>query len=317
MYERLTAHVLELPELSEWSALRSILERPRPDSELLFWKYPWVVARAVGDAEFASYPSASMLCLSLGIQLVDDLLDGDLGGVADGLSPGRAANLAVALHLAAHRIVCTSPTPRERRESCMQWVSSAGLGTSKGQELETVEEADDEASYWRIVREKSRPLVATGCALGGAIAGADDSTVSQLADLGGLLGEVIQVQDDLADALAQPRQQDWVRPTRNLPILYAMTADHADRERFVELLGTTGQPSDLAEAQRILSRSGAVAYCIYHVVHRFRLAWKMAQELTLDQPQILLAFLRRHVEAVEDLLRRAGLKTPEQLWETG
>ncbi len=314
MLERLKAHIFALDEVREWPELRAIFERPQPPTELPFWKYPLAISQAAGgDPDMAAYPAAAVLCLSIGIQLVDDLLDGDLGGVSEGLGTGRAANMAVALHLAAHRIIATSPLSRGRRERCSSWISTAGLGTARGQDLDTVP-ADSEEAYWRIFEAKSEPLCAAGCTLGGIAAGCSADTVRCLAEIGKYLGRIIQVQDDLSDALAVPRKQDWQRPANNLPILYAMTADHSDRKRFLQLLSSTEQHQDLREAQLILTRCGAVAYCIYYVVESYREVVKLARELPIVDPELLSTFLHRHVSSVESLLRDAGLEAPEDLW---
>lgn len=315
MFDSLRKTILALPEIRDWSPLEAILERARPTSELPLWKYPCVVARSVGSDEYAPDAAAALLCLTAGVQLVDDLLDGDRDGLSAGLDAGRAANLALALHSAAHEVIRVSSMPKSRRRVCLKWVSSAGLGTARGQDLDVSAEGNDEATYWRVVKAKSQPLVRAGCALGGVVAGSHASTVKELAALGELLGTLIQVQDDVTDALAEPYRQDWKRPSRNLAILFAMTADHDDRDRFLDLLGTIEQPHVLREAQLVLTRSGAVAYCLYQVVQIFRQITVLARDIPLSDSQLLLDFLRHHVAAVEVMLRAAGLDAPEDLWQ--
>ena len=55
-------------------------------------------------------------------------------------------------------------------------------------------------------------------------------------------------------------------PFDNLPILYAMTADHPLREMFLDLSARSDDPEALAEAQKILIRSGAVSYCAFKMI---------------------------------------------------
>jgi len=64
--------------------------------------------------------------------------------------------------------------------------------------------------------------------------------VAALTKVGALVGETQQLHDDLDDALAVPAQPDWRRPRNNLLTLYALTVDHPERERFIELLKAPG-----------------------------------------------------------------------------
>ena len=317
MLSDLKSRVLALPACQEWPEFRSLMERPQPPSEFPFWKLPVVVARAAGCEAGAQACAASILCLAIGIQLVDDLLDGDSDGVSAGLSPGRAANFAAALHLIAAQAVQTSRQLDEpQRADALRWVGYAGIGTALGQDLEATSEEQDESTYWRVVEAKSQPLIRAGCALGGIAAGCDATTVEGLASIGGLLGQVIQLQDDLTDALDPAGRSDWLRPHQNLALLYALVADHPDRERFRLLVLGSLDGDRLAEAQLILTRSGAVAYCIYHVVERFRRmqAERLRLRSALARPDVLDEYLRAHVRSLEILLSELGVESPEDIW---
>src|SRR5204863_239074 len=71
--------------------------------------------------------------------------------------------------------------------------------------------------------------------LGALVGGAEAPVTDGLDRLGCVLGRLIQVSDDMNDALQVPAGADWQRRANNLPILYAMTAEHPERARFLDL----------------------------------------------------------------------------------
>src|SRR5206468_595584 len=107
---------------------------------------------------------------------------------------------------------------------------------------------------------------ACGLYLGARLGGATHDLASKLSQLAHPLGTFIQVSDDLTDAMTADVSADWDRPANNLAMLYALSADHSDRDSFVELVARPMTPDRLETAQAILLRSGAVSYCALKLV---------------------------------------------------
>ena len=88
-----------------------------------------------------------------------------------------------------------------------------------------------------MVGTKTPPLFGEALRMGALLGGAPAAVAEQLADLGRALGRFIQVSDDVTDALETPARADWQRPSNSLPLLFAMTAGHAEREEFLAPVG--------------------------------------------------------------------------------
>ena len=132
-------------------------------------------------------------------------------------------------------------------------------------------------------------------------------------NFGFLLGKLIQISDDLKDALERPARPDWFRKWNNLPILYALTADYPDRSRFANLLPEVMKPEALAEAQNILVSSGAVSYCTYHMVELHRSARQHLITIPLEDHEPLKNLLEYHVRPLVSLFKSIGVEAPEEL----
>lgn len=283
----LRACLQPIPEFQAWPEMFAIFERsgsrPRPD-----WELPLVAGEAVGgDPDRLVHGAAALACLQISIILVDDILDDDPRGEHLKIGAGRAANLALGLQGAAAAVLARAPVAPGVQAAAQRCLAQAALKTALGQDLDALG-LTDEAGYWRIVEHKSTPFYAAGLELGGLLGGAAAETCAELHAIGKLLGEIIQLNDDVIDAFQTPANPDWSQGRPNLLILYARTAPHAERERFVTLWHQAPQdPAALAEAQRLLIRSGAVSYGIYQLVQRSQQARARLAGLALPKPEVL------------------------------
>lgn len=311
-FEDLKERLLALPEAATWPALADLWERTSSHAGV-DWQLPPVACQAVcGDPAPALDAAVALRCLQLSIILVDDILDEDPRGLYRHLGEGRAANLALALQAAAFRLVGASPAPAEGRLRALEAMAWAALETARGQDLD-VQDVRDEAGYWQVVRSKSLPFYGAALEMGGWLGGADPETAGALRQVGLLVGEVVQLHDDLFDAFEKPARPDWSRHGTNLLILYARTADHPERNRFEQLAAGAADPEALEEAQRILLRCGAVSYCAYHLIRRHQEVARRLEALPLKDPSALMAFLARQAEPMASLLEKAGAEVPAGL----
>ncbi len=119
--------------------------------------------------------------------------------------------------------------------------------------------------------------------------------------------------DDLTDAVQVPAGADWQRRSNNLPILFAMTAEHPDRQAFLDLSRRVEDPESLAAAQKILIASGAVSFCAFKMFEFSKEANDLLTELPLPQPEPVARLLARHMAPLHRLLASVGVAEPAAL----
>jgi octaprenyl-diphosphate synthase len=195
-----------------------------------------------------------------------------------------AANLAMAFQAAALQLV---------NDNLGVWVlGKMLLDTAIGQALD-MRGITDEAGYWQLVQAKSTPFYGAALALGGVVAEMPQGVISNLYRLGRLLGEIVQVRDDLIDAMADPASPDWERPLCNLLLLYGQQGQYGGE--FMELLIRVrdNREGALTEAQIHLVEVGAVAYCEEVIRVKLMEALEFLKGIELEDKRPLVALLER------------------------
>jgi len=310
----LRACLRAIPEFQAWPEMAAIFERsgsrPRPD-----WELPLVSGEAVGgDPACLVYGAAALACLQISIILVDDILDNDPRGEYHTLGIGRTSNLALAFQAAAFRLVGQAPVPAIQKNAASASLAWAAHATSLGQELD-VQNLKGETNYWKVIRAKSTPFYGAALEVGALLGGASPDVAGGLRDVGILLGEIIQLHDDLVDAFESPANPDWKEGRNNLLVLYARTADHPQRAQLESLLPQIDDPAVLRQAHQILIQSGAVSYCGYQLLLRHREARAWLHRLSLPSPAPLTKVLTDHTLPLLHLLQTNGAKVPPELLE--
>ena len=124
------------------------------------------------------------------------------------------------------------------------------------------EHVDSVEHYLKVVYEKTACLIAASGRFGATFSGADDEQIERLSRLGGIVGTVFQISDDIIDIDSDPDESGKVPGTdlregvHTLPVLYALRESGPDADRLRELLaGPVEDDADLAEALRLLRRS--------------------------------------------------------------
>ncbi len=138
-----------------------------------------------------------------------------------------------------------------------------------GQMRETrgpADDADPIEHYLKVVYEKTACLISASGRFGATFSGASDEQVERLARLGGQVGMVFQISDDIIDIDSDPDESgklpgtDLREGVHTLPVLYALREDGPDAARLRELLKTPVEDDAvLAEALELLRRSPGMA----------------------------------------------------------
>lgn len=311
-FEEMKRKVREVPGIARWPQMLALVERPVPH-ETSVWEYPVAACRAVEGPEEAALPAAAAIfCSVISIHLVDDMLDEDPRGDHCFLGVGPVSNFALAFQAAGHLLLDAPEVPREIRPALQASFAGMSLATCFGQGLDA-RELQSEEEYWQVVESKTPPLFGEALRMGALLGGASEGTADQLARLGHVLGLLVQVGDDVTDALDSPARSDWKRRANNLPILYAMTAPHPDREEFLRLSACVEDPAALAAAQKILFRSGAVSYCTFKLLELSRQAQDLFAAVALQEPAWIARLVDLHLAPLHRLLEMVGVEEPAAL----
>ena len=306
LYTRIQDELSALPVVQEWEQLHRLVERavaPRPPH----WQLPLLASRAMGGSAEAAFPAVvAIACQQIAIMLVDDLLDDDPRGEHLRIGPGAAANLACAFQSLGLEAVANCPAPLPARQAALQCLNRMMLDTAFGQHLDA-QTPGDEAAYWQIVQAKSAPFFGAALQAGALLDGAPSETAEALYRLGGLYGVLVQIHDDLHDTMAAPAGPDWLEGRTSLPILFAQTVEHTDRERFLAMRPHVSKPESLAEAQTLLIRCGAVSYCVGQLLERYRQAVQQLAALPLEKHEPLAQLFAETIQPVRSLFRALGL----------
>lgn len=312
-FERLKERIRNLGEVPGWPQMLELIGRATHREDVSVWDLPVAACLAVGgDEETAMPAAAAVFCSVASIHLVDDMLDDDPRGDYRRLGNGPAANLSLAFQAAGHLSLDEPAASPEVRAALQASFARMSLATCFGQSLDT-QEVRGEDDYWRVVGTKTPPLFAEALRMGALLGGATAGTAGRLARLGAALGLYVQVSDDMADALETPARADWMRRGNNLPLLYAMTAGHPEREEFVRLSANAADPAALAAAQKILFRSGAVSYCTLKLLETSRQIQDQLSRIELPDPGPVRKIIEVHMKPLNRLLESVGVENPAAL----
>ncbi len=297
IYAQVNDYISSLPTMREWDEARSLFARVA-DGKQPHWLMPVWSCESVGGTEGDALPAcAALACAHIAIILVDDMLDSDPRGEYRRIGAPAAANLACAFQAASIESLARADIPDEARLAALDAMNQTFLSTALGQFWD-VQSPNDEEGYWRVVRTKSSPFFGTALLIGGLAGGASVKIAGRLKELGGLYGEMIQIHDDLEDSLAVPANSDWILGRAPLPILFAKLVDHPERARFLELCRDVNASAALEEAQAILIRCGAAAFCVDQLLRREASARAALDALPLARREILDGLFERVIAPV-------------------
>jgi heptaprenyl diphosphate synthase len=138
-----------------------------------------------------------------------------------------------------------------------------------GQMRETrgaAEGVDSIEHYLKVIHEKTACLIGAAGRFGAMFSGADDEQVERLGRLGGIVGTVFQISDDIIDIDSDPDESgklpgtDLREGVHTLPVLYALRETGPDAERLRGLLaGPVDDDAVVAEALALLRASAGMS----------------------------------------------------------
>lgn len=303
--------LLAMPEIDGVPPMRDFVRRTVGGSGIPCWNYCPFACMAMGVEPERSLPAAvAIFSMLAAIHLVDDMLDDDPAGLYHTVGPGTASNMALSFHSAACRAIAEGGLPPTVEHDLTLRLARMNMQTSMAQHID-IQPCANEDEYWRVVDLKTPPLFGCALAMGGVIGGASPQVADALDALGGPLGRLIQIGDDLRDALDKPASADWARPRNNLALLYCLTAPHPGRERFASLVERAREDEEaLAAAQELIFPSGAASYCVHRMVEAYRDGITKTRAIGLPNAEPIERIFNRVIQPVLSLLHRSGVEEP-------
>ena len=261
-------YLISIPPLCHWTegcqSIKTVTNHPSSH-----WLLPEATCLAAGGTSELAIPVvAAITALHTSIVMVDDLLDRDGHFESLGLSTGDVADLAQGLAFAGLNAIFYSSIKPDAKDLILRNLTQMMVHTAMGQYGDAHHQIQNENEYWQNVRAKSSPFFASVFFAGALAGGAAEDTADKFSQIGGLYGEMIQIHDDLKDALQTPAAQDWAEGHTCLPILFASHINHSEKGRFLALRPFINQSDNLLDAQNILLRCGAVSYCTQQLIKR-------------------------------------------------
>jgi geranylgeranyl pyrophosphate synthase len=307
IYVQIAKDFSKTPHIGKWTEIQTLVcsiasRKPK------HWLIPLRACEAVGCARQRAFPAALAVAYGhIGIVLLDDMLDADPRGEYLRVGAPAAANMASALQSAALASIARCEINPESKLAALESINEMFLTTALGQYWDVQSLEIDEAAYWRIAKTKSSPFFGEAFHLGALMGGASVNIAARVKELGCIYGEMIQIHDDLQDAMAVPANPDWIEGRSPLPILFARLVDHPARARFKKLLQKAGSsPKALKEAQEILIRCGALSYCIAELLDRYQTVKGILSTAAIARPGVLLSLFDDVVAPVWSLFHAAG-----------
>lgn len=272
-------------------------------------KWPPLVlltCRALAGDGSAAVAAAAMVELAIAASnVVDDVIDDEWN--EQDLPAGRALNGALALLGLAQRPVgeLAQSLGPERAvqigDLLAHGIAAACAGQDLDLQLEATPNVSEEAAH-EMTRRKSGTLVATACQVGAAVATEDREVVRLAGTLGGHIGVVAQLLNDIRGVVVGT---DLRRRKKSLPVAYAVRC--AREEHISRLLDWyegrgSADAGDEREIATLIRELGAVDY-----------AWVVAEA----HRQEALAAIRALVETTgrqEAVTLRRLVPSPRALW---
>lgn len=282
---------------------------------LPFVHLPLLVHGAVRGGDEAPVPlAAATTLLFLGIDILDDLSDGDRPRHWAGHPDGEVS-------LAGHILICAlaplaiahlrAPPDRVAR---MQRIVAQGLlrmGAGQLADLAAMGRAKvDAGAVEAAVAAKSGEELAIFAALGAELAGAADAAVAAWAGFGRALGTAAQLASDCYELFRERECRDLTHGARTLPIAFHLQRLRGSaRTQFLELLERARTDASAHERVRAeLYAGGALRYSALVIECYCRRAGGLLQELDPHEPA--RTALQRTVEYASLLPSSPARRTP-------
>lgn len=304
--------LLSFPGINDFPEMQHLLNRAT-DRDGVSWDYVFYACEVVGgNAMQALDAAAANYCMLTSIHLVDDMLDNDPKGDYHNYGIGTCANMAIAYQALGQYIIQQSELNLQNKLAIIDCLNVMMLDTAVAQQKDVFGKNITEHDYWDKISAKTPPLFSAALFSGAISGGASMATAGQIAKLGIPIGKMIQVSDDLSDLYKDTVEPDWAAPRNNLALLYCLDAEYDFKNEFLSLLPKIHEEGVLKKAQEIVTRSGGLSYCVYHIMALYKELMEQIRLLQLPNAKRLEVLAGTLIEPSLELIKLTGIANPEQ-----
>lgn len=224
----------------------------------------WVYHAVRGDDAGALPLAIATALLWTGIDLFDDVMDGDLPPALDGAGAAEISLAAVTLISAlAPLALSLAPTAAATTVAMQQTLARGLLRMSAGQQLDVTTVGSAMPSVEAATAAaagKTGEGVAMLATLAAQFAGASAAATAEYAAMGQALGCAVQLHSDIFDLFLAGPSRDLAHGARTFPVAWhAERLTAAERGRFIDLLDRARRdPAARARVRAELKDAGAV-----------------------------------------------------------
>jgi geranylgeranyl pyrophosphate synthase len=273
------------------TAIVGLRQQAAEDEMCLFAQTPLLVYAGCGGDPAATVPlAAATTLLFLGIDILDDLADGDLPDHWQGYRPSEI-NLAAATLLAAlpQLIIAELEAPASRLAAMQRTLAQGLLRMSAGQQQDLALAGSPVVSPQEVeelAAAKSGAEIAMFGAMAAQFAGAAPEMVNAYEEFGRALGTGGQLASDCHDLFQASHSKDLANGTRTLPIaLYLNRLPEAERTGFLTLLEQARGDGAAQDAVRTRLRpSGVLRLCAFIVELHCQRALRVLERAAPREP---------------------------------
>jgi geranylgeranyl pyrophosphate synthase len=240
------------------------------------------------------------------------MLDHDPNGDYHKTGIGTAANMAIAFQALGLQLIEQSALSLQNKQAIAVCLNQMMLDTAVAQQKDVFGEINSEKDYWDKISAKTPPLFSSALFCGAIYGGVSIPQARKIAQLGMAIGKIIQISDDLSDIYQERVEPDWAAPRNNLALLYCMEAEYELKPDFIRLIGQINEEGVLKQAQQIVTSSGALSYCIYHILALYKELDKQIMQLELPRRDKLESMASGLIDPSLELIKLTGVEDPRQ-----
>lgn len=238
------------------TALRGLATWEGGPGWVFFLHLPLLVHGAIsGDPDPAMPVARATTLLYLGMDILDDLADGDESEHWAGHAPAEINLVGITFVAALPQLaILEADVPADRLVVLQRTIAVAGLRMSAGQQLDLGQAGAGELTAAEVAAAaagKTGEQCALFARLAAELAGAPARVVASYAQMAHAYGMALQVLEDCHTLFERPRSRDLSSGIRSFPIAWQLQRlVGRERDRFVDLLDQARADEDAQEQVR-------------------------------------------------------------------
>lgn len=207
-----------------------------------------------------------------------------------------AGDIVYALAIDAFLNVQEAP---ERKERALKYFIQTAAFTAMGEFIDTVqgveklEKVSEEGVFLNYTLKTARYTFDCPLVTGAILAGADNNNIKKLSELGNLIGQAFQIQDDVIGIFDSEQNigksilSDLAESKKTLLVCHAYhTLKGAARTKFLSYFNKAKKThKDLIAVRKIFQESGSLDYCLERINERIITTLRLLDESLMNPEQ--------------------------------